>query len=551
VSDWAPRAAASAVAALVAFACSLDAGPLRAEPARVVHAEPADSSSALEGLPIARVDIRARNIFDPVPDGNLAPLYRLANRFHVRTRARTLRERILLEPGQPFQEALREESLRILRSLDYVEPQRIEARRRGEAVVVTVETRDAWTTSPEFNLERGGGRQYGSFGISERNLLGLGKALSLQYHEDPAGISRSFALTDPTVLGSRHRFHYGAASGTSGSSDIFSFELPFYAQDAPLAYGLSWRRNSSVARLFQNASEVASFSARVHLFEAWGARGERRDGTIRRVTGSFAIFDRGLGPSQLEPGAPPAFAGGEEHLRLGRLTGEWQAWRPHYVQCRGVERIDRTEDYDVGSVLGVALGVAPRLLGSTADEGYVRARADAGVETAVGFGYVRTAASMRVRRSPLEVIRSAEARWVWPTRAGHALVLAARGVAGSRVSRDFQAVVGGLSGLRAYPVQAVAGRELVRLNAEQRWVVGRNYWDLVSIGGAVFYDAAHAWGPGAGDGPWFHAAGCGIRLATPRSALGPVLRADIAWPVSPTRDARRQPVFSFGSSQAF
>jgi len=33
--------------------------------------------------------------------------------------------------------------------------------------------------------------------------------------------------------------------------------------------------------------------------------------------------------------------------------------------------------------------------------------------------------------------------------------------------------------------------------------------------------------------------------------LGRVLRFDLAWPVNPTRDAKRQPVVSFGSSQAF
>jgi hypothetical protein len=30
-----------------------------------------------------------------------------------------------------------------------------------------------------------------------------------------------------------------------------------------------------------------------------------------------------------------------------------------------------------------------------------------------------------------------------------------------------------------------------------------------------------------------------------------VLRFDLAWPVEPTRDERRKPVLTFGSSQAF
>ena len=112
-------------------------------------------------------------------------------------------------------------------------------------------------------------------------------------------------------------------------------------------------------------------------------------------------------------------------------------------------------------------------------------------------------------------------------------------------------VVGGLNGLRAYPVHAVAGKRLVRWNVEDRHALVSNLFQFMTVGSAVFMDGARGWGSGAEGTGWFTDAGIGLRIAPPRAAIGPVIRVDVAWPISPTRDARREPVLSIGSSQAF
>jgi len=111
--------------------------------------------------------------------------------------------------------------------------------------------------------------------------------------------------------------------------------------------------------------------------------------------------------------------------------------------------------------------------------------------------------------------------------------------------------VGGLNGLRAYGVQALAGTQIWRFNGETRWIAARNVFNLASLGGAGFVDAARAWGTGSDGAPWHHDAGVGLRLSFPHASLHQVARFDVAWPLSPTRGGRRSPVFSFGSSQAF
>jgi len=544
VNVWVRLAAASllstlplstAVAESAATADSLSAGP----PLRAA------------GEPIAAIEVRTRPIFDPAPGTLGAPLLRLANRVHARTRPSTVRSHLLFREGEPWDPELADETARNLRRLQFLTPERIETERRGDSLAVIVETRDLWSTLLDFNVERGGGQTFGAFSFTERNLLGLGKELSVGYSEDPVGISRNLYLFDPAVGGGRARLRVGGATGSDGASNEFMVGMPFYALDAPYALTAEGLRITSVARLFERGSEVASFDRRVETLKIEGGFGTRRRDIVRRVTGSFLIYNRRIGASQVVPGAPADFEGGEENLRIRRLSGAITLWRPDFIKRTFVEEMGPIEDFDVGQTAVMELGFAPAFLGGTADEAFVRFGLDAGTTQPFGFGHIRISTESRVRSEPLEIVRRLDARWVMPWQPRHALVLAMLGIEGTRVPRDFQVVFGGLNGLRAYSVHALAGRRAWRFNAEDRWTLPQDIGGQLRVGTAAFYDGARAWGPGSGGSNWFHSAGAGVRLSLPRIAPSQILRIDVAWPIQPTRDGRRDPVVSFSSKQAF
>ena len=81
--------------------------------------------------------------------------------------------------------------------------------------------------------------------------------------------------------------------------------------------------------------------------------------------------------------------------------------------------------------------------------------------------------------------------------------------------------------------------------------MAQDYFDYLTLGVVGFADAARAWGTGSEGSTWHYSAGTGLRFALPLWSASRVLRIDVAWPVSPTRDGKRDPVFSFGSGQAF
>ena len=514
--------------------------------------DPDSIGHSVEGLPIARVEVVARNIYDPVPSGRLNGLYRLANTLHARTRDGTLRQYVLLRPGEPYREEDARETERILRRLEILRPQRLSAHREGDSVVVRVETRDTWSTSPEFNIENSTGEIFGSIGLVEKNLLGFGKRLGFSYREDPTGVSRSVSFGDPSVMGTRIRLELRAANGSEGANQSVSAGVPYFAQNATYSYGGSWGRSTSIARLWQDNEQVAEFDRRVERGEFWFGRGHKVDSRVVRVTGSFTTLDRRFGPSRVQPGAPEEFEGGEENLHLRRVALEVRVWQPHFVVKHWIEGMGDVEDFDLGQSIAIMGGYAPVFFGSTDDEGYLKARLEVAAQPHRSlFGWAGLEAESRIQDEPIETILRADGRAYLQQGPFQTSVIAAHAVAGLQVVRDFQVIIGGLNGLRAYPVNALAGQQAWRFNAEHRRMLARNWLQLVSFGAAGFYDLARTWGPGSASDEWHHDAGLGLRIALPRAGLDDVARIDVAWPISPSIDGRRDPVFSFGSRQAF
>ena len=549
------RRGAGACLALALAAGLVFATGARAEDVDVPYSSAYDSAfrARAEGLPIRRVDVVCRDIYEPVPPGRFAGLYRVANRLHVRTRPSTVRSQLLFGPGDRWSADRMLETQRILRDFEFLEPDTVRSRIVGDSVDVLVGTRDQWTTQPEVNLERGGGRTYGSIGFTEQNLLGLGVGLEFVFREEPTGHTHSAEISARRILGTQLEGRFKAGTGTGGVTNTVLLRDPYRSLDDDRAWTTGLWRSSVDQMLFRDGQLSAKFpfeSKQVAL--EWGTGERRSDGVVRRFTAAFGLQDRHYGPTRPEPGEPDLFAGGEEDLDLRWLSGRITLWRPRFIERRGIEYFDPIEDYDVGRLVSFESGLILRALGSTANEGLVRLRLEGGhVTRRFGFGMARARVSSRVRGGPRETLAHLDARWVQQPARDVAIVFAALGQAADRAPREVQYVVGGLNGLRAYPVQELAGTQVWRFNAETRWVAARNVWDVTSVGGAVFLDSARAWGTAGAPEPWHLDAGFGLRLSFPHASLHQVARLDVAFPLSPTRDGRRSPVFSFGSSQAF
>jgi hypothetical protein len=516
---------------------------------------PADTASFrtnLDGLPIRRITVEPHGIFDPPPPGHFQAVYRMADALHVRTRPATVVHQLPFDPGDPWSAALGREALRTLRDLDILTPVRMDARRAGDSVDVHVVTRDSWSTALEFTIAGGGGKFSGSVSLTERNLFGHGKLLGVAYREEPTSRSRGVQFEDPAVFGSRLRVSAAATNGSDGASQGLAVGVPFVALASRAAYEVEWMRVTSVERLFMSDAEAAAFDRRHESTRVWVGRGTQRDGTVLRGQLGFLVDDRRFGPSRVTPEAPAEFSGDEENRKIRQLEVEGRWWRPRFVEKHGIEQMEVIEDFDLGTSVRGTLGYSPQFLGATADEGYVRASADAGTELGrLGFGWLSSEASTRLRRAAREGRGSLSARWATTWTRRSTMMLGVEGVALVHPARDQQVIFGGLDGLRAYGVNAATGERGWRLNAEERWLIRRDILRVISLGTATFVDVARVWGPGAEGSGWRQDVGAGLRLSLPRAAFHRVARFDVAWGVGGDRGRPSGPQISFGSAQAF
>ena len=97
-----------------------------------------------------------------------------------------------------------------------------------------------------------------------------------------------------------------------------------------------------------------------------------------------------------------------------------------------------------------------------------------------------------------------------------------------------QVLLGGNSGLRAYPQRYQAGDRRLRLRLEERWISSAHPFELFRYGAAVFFDAGRAWfaqDPNSDTEGTLANAGAGLRLTSDRAPTDSILHLDFAVPL--------------------
>jgi hypothetical protein len=247
-----------------------------------------DDAPVVEGQPIVRIVFARFDIFDTSQPETSQWFYRAANSLHIVSREAFLRSRLLFAEGDLYSASLAEESARVLRALGFINPVLITARPVDGGVEVTVETHDQWT------LQLGGA--FGLIGsdedwrleFQEKNFLGLGTKLELEYGSDVERDETVISYYDPNIAGSWWRTELSYADRTDGFRELARIERPFYALAAPRAMGGLWDRDHRVDHLYSESDSVVSGAERAEHAAIWyGFRLAGAGPVTRRVTLGF------------------------------------------------------------------------------------------------------------------------------------------------------------------------------------------------------------------------------------------------------------------------
>jgi hypothetical protein len=496
---------------------------------------PPDATLEADGAVIGEVLIDNQNIFDPNDPKDDTKLFMLADRLHIKTRARVVRRQLLFKPGDKYSRRLLDESERLLRADSYFYDAwiRIVSYQDGK-VNLRVTTRDVWTLDPGINFGRSGGANSTGFKLEEVNLLGTGAALNLSHTSDVDRSGNSIELRDAHAFGSWVSYDVNYADLSDGRQRGINITRPFFALDTPWSASVAAFDGTQVDPLYDLGQEVDQFQDHHTLFQGYYGWSKGLQGNwVQRWTAGATYDDHQFAPVTNSEGTtnllPP-------DRKFVYPFIEFDLVENDYLKLWNHDQIARTEDFALGTTVGVRLGYAPTSLGSTTSAVMMQASAakgfsDGGSSTLLLYSDF----SGRLESGDLRNgILDAAVRYYKEQSRNWLFFSTLQATKGWSLDLDDQILLGGDNGLRGYPLRYQDGDARALLTLEQRYFTDWYPFRLFRVGGAVFYDMGRTWGTAPLAQPslgLLKDVGFGLRLGNARSGLGNVIHVDLAFPL--------------------
>lgn len=486
------------------------------------------------GAPIARVSILRENIFDLDDPSENYGLYRLANRFHVLTRERTVRQQLLFEEGDAFDPRLLAESERILRSNKYFYDAWLQPVAGDDGTVsVEVRTRDVWTITPEISLSRKGGENKTVFGIEEANLFGSGHRILLSRSDDVDRTETTFEYEDRHIGGSWASLGVRLSDNSDGHSRVLNLVKPFHALDARWTAGLRWFDDERRTAIYSLGDEIAEFRHERDYYSIFGGWSDGlRNGWVRRWTAGLISDDNRFGTA-LDP-TRPAVIPADRKLVYPFLS--FEVLEDRFEKTANHDQIDRSEDFFLGTRFTASLGYSSTGLEADRDALVYTAAASRGFGSLMGRALLLSATlnGRREQGTSANVLAGFNARYYWRQSEKRLFFVLVDASSGHALDIDNRVELGGDGGLRGYPIRYQTGESHLLLSVEQRYFTDWYPFRLFRVGGAVFVDVGRTWGENPAGGQnlgWLRDLGFGLRFAPTRLGTRKIFHLDFAFPL--------------------
>jgi hypothetical protein len=524
---------------LAASGCLLEAQPA------FDPGSPEFSVAELEaaGAAISAIDIRVDNVFDlNDPDENRR-IYRWANRVHRRTRPQVIADILLFEENDVLSGRLLEETERLLRERAFVADAEISVTGfdpATNAALVEVWTRDAWSLDPELKLSRGGGETEYAIGLTEDNLLGLGKGMTVAYDSDVDRDTRLFSYSDGNLAGSRSKLSVSFADRSDGRGIDIATGRPFFALDTRWAIESRFIDDERIDSIYDLGKVIDEFRHDTRFFSVQGGRSRGMvNGVTQRWFAGMTYDDQEF---QAAAGRPNPVLLLPDNRKLVYPWVGMQIITEDYRQVTELNDMGRTEDIALGLNLSASIGFAMTGLGSDRDATLVNFSASRGWEPGGPGSLLLFEASASAREEHAGARNSVvklSGEYFQRNLGDQLFIASLKTVFGSALDAERQVLLGGDSGLRGYPIRYQSGENSVLLTLEQRFFTDWYPFNLIRVGYAFFLDAGRVWGNDPRGTPnlgRLYDVGVGLRLSSPKSSGRSIVHIDLAFPVNAPAD---------------
>jgi len=490
------------------------------------------------GATIRGINIVVDNVFDPSKPEENKKLYRWANKVHIRTHPNVIEAALLFKTGDRYQARVLDESARVLRARGFLADARVTYRAydpQTNTVEVDVYVRDSWSLAPDLKLSRSGGATEWGVGLSDGNLFGTGKQLTVSYESAIDRDQTLLSYGDANVFNSRVRLGAVLSNASDGHRRSILAERPFFSLDTRWSLGGAVRDEQRVDTMYDLGEEIDEFRhdlEGISLQGGW-SRGAIDGRTQRWLFGLASEEDTFL-PS---PEMPQTLLLPENRKFVYPWVG-WQLIQDDYREMSELNDMGRTEDIALGLNLYFSLGFAEERFGSDRDALLFRSTVQSGWEPGGPGRVLLFTAGGSTRREDDGLVNSvayAGARYYQRNLQKHLFSVALSALTSDDLDTDTQVLLGGDNGLRGYPLRYQAGTRRAILTVEERFYTELYPWRLFRVGYAAFMDVGRVDGQDPRASPSLGTlsdVGFGLRLSSPRSSGRSIVHIDLAFPLN-------------------
>ncbi|WP_211342289.1 hypothetical protein [Litorilituus sediminis] len=483
-----------------------------------------------------------QSIFDESEDG-IVFLHRWANAIHIDTKVITLENEAAFFLNKCTKtRADMAELERHLRSKKYIRDANVSADDNMEKITVT--TWDNWSLMPTISFGRKGGVNTYSFGIKERNLLGLGIDAEIESYKNSQRSGYKLVSTIPLFQKQNTDLKLRFADNDDGQQRALFLEKSFAGFHIPYAYKVGFNDDSRDDTIFQNGDEQSIFAHDINYLEAnYGWLNFNNDERLLRYT--FGITQDKHLFSQAKLAVNIAKPTQTEQLPLDReFIYPWFAFEymeKDFRKLTNIHLISQIEDFNHGWQVNSSLGI-----GNGNDENAAWALWDFAIKK--GFNPHTNGLLLVDLYLAGDIYDERDNRYLAKLNAEYfyrfnktwGFYFNNTNYLSENQYLDKPVTMGGNTGLRGFPLQYQHGENSIKFTTEIRYYPEINLFKLFDLAGVAFFDTGRAFGGSIVnniENGWLSSAGVGLRIYSPHSGGGhQVIHLDFAFPQSDNPD---------------
>ncbi|AAZ28494.1 hypothetical protein [Colwellia psychrerythraea] len=487
-----------------------------------------------------KITFKPQTIFDKNEEG-FTFLHRWANAIHIDTKIITLENEanfFIKKCTKTFADMAELE--RHLRSRKYLRDAEVSADEYVENITIT--TWDNWSLMPTLSFGRKGGINTYSFGIKERNLLGLGIDTEIESYRNAQRSGYKLVATIPLFQKQNTSVKLGFADNDDGQQRSLFLHKIFAGFHTKTSYHIGFNEESRNDTIFQNGLDQSVFGHDISFKEASYAwlsfNSENRLLRYRvGITQDKETFTELSDEENLDLSNPPLTNVKPEDRDLLYPWLAFEYIEKDFRKLTNVHLITQIEDFNHGWQLNSSLGI-----GNGNKE-----------NSAWTVWKMRVKKGFNLHDNSLLLLDLALANDIYQHRDSRLLVklsgeyfyqlnknwgfyLSNTNVISKNQYIDQPVTMGGNTGLRGFPLQYQHGQDSIKVTSEIRYYPEVNLFKLFDLAGVAFVDAGRTYGESTVkniEEGWLSSAGLGLRLHSPHSGGNhPIIHIDFAFPQS-------------------